>query len=230
MSRRTTKLFAVTAAAVPVLGVNLAPNAGAIVGGTTATNASVVHLVNDTSLCSANVISSRWVLTARHCVEDTRAIDIITGSSTTRPGPTVHADRWYAAPHRDFALIHLAKPVRIPAARLGAYTPKVGSHGTIYGFGMLAGDVSSMHLRKANVNVIGRSFDAYGGPAIHIRGVNGIDNHGDSGGPLIVNGRVVGVDSAGDTDPVVSRTASSSCASVGAAAQWIKRISGVSVR
>ncbi|MGV3149628.1 trypsin-like serine protease [Rothia sp. 11254D007CT] len=67
-----------------------------------------------------------------------------------------------------------------------------------------------------------------GPPAAQVNGVTGAANHGDSGGPLIVGGRVVGVCSKGDTnDPGANINAGSQYALLNQSSAWIQRTTGL---
>ena len=208
-------------------GLTLAPNSSAIVGGSATNNASVVQLVSGDALCTGTVVSSRWVLTARHCVDGISSMNVYLKNDTVNPGLPVRADRWAMSPRGDVALVHTAKALPSPAMKMtNSYVPRYGDAGVIYGYGDHL-NTWSKWLYRADVKTIGRSYDAYGGRAVHIKGVNGADNHGDSGGPLVVHGVIVGVDSTGDTEPVVSPQATSNYANLTISRNWIKRTAGI---
>ncbi|WP_181427392.1 MULTISPECIES: hypothetical protein [unclassified Curtobacterium] len=72
------------------------------------------------------------------------------------------------------------------------------------------------------------STDAFGGRAQHVTGVSGASNHGDSGGPLIVNGKVVATCSTGDSaDPGANTRAGSNQALLAQASSWIRSTTGI---
>ncbi|NHN54178.1 S1 family peptidase [Calidifontibacter sp. DB0510] len=241
MSKTMRSLGAVTAA-VALAGLG-APAAHAstsgkmdpnIVGGTTASNPAYVQLIfsdgTGTYGCTGEAIGAQWVLTAKHCISGVQWMDVYYSNSTTNRGPAIAADRVYGSPYGDVALVHLsaAKTLASYAKMANSYTPVPGDTGTIYGYGLRANSQPSSGLYKATVNVLGSSTDAYGGSAIHVKGVDGASNHGDSGGPLVINGLIVGVCSTGDTaDPGANINASSNYANLTPSRSWIKTTSGI---
>ena len=104
-----------------------------------------------------------------------------------------------------------------------AATAKSSGTGTIQGYGLRANATQSDGLYQATVSLTGASTDAYSGRAQHLTGVTGASNHGDSGGPLIVNGKVVAVCSTGDSaDPGANTKAGSNYALLSQASSWIR--------
>jgi secreted trypsin-like serine protease len=180
--------------------------------------------------CTGEQINASWVLTANHCVDGTTAMNVYHSNSTTNRGTATAADRLYSAPSGDIALVHLrtAKTLSSYAPLDLAYTTKSSGTGTIMGYGNRANSVPSTGLYQASVNLTGRSVDAYNGTAQHVTGVSGASNHGDSGGPLLVNGKVVGVCSTGDVaDPGANTHAGSNYAVLTQSASWIRSTAGV---
>lgn len=230
----STALAAATAAAV---GLSVAPARAAdttIVGGQPASSSYIVQLEftqnGGTYGCTGEAISAQWILTARHCTEGDTSMTVYYSNSTWDRGPGHPADAVYNSPNGDVGLVHLADPAPLTsyAPLATSYTPRRGDRGTIYGYGARANMRPSDQLYKASVTVLGTSRDAYWGPAIHVRGVDGASNHGDSGGPLFVNGRVVGVCSTGDTsDPGSDINAGSNYANLTASRSWIRSRTGV---
>lgn len=49
------------------------------------------------------------------------------------------------------------------------------------------------HLRRAEVSQSYQSRDQYWSDVYRLEGIDGTSNHGDSGGPFIVNGKLVGI-------------------------------------
>lgn len=205
-----------------------------IIGGTSTTSPYIVQLVfgqsDGTYGCTGEAISANWVLTAQHCIDGTQWMDVYYSNSTSNPGTPVAADAVYGSSYGDVALVHLSasKSISTYGSLASSYTAKSGDTGTIYGYGLRANQQQSTGLYKATVNVLGSSTDAYNGRAVHVQGVNGASNHGDSGGPLIVGGKIVGVCSTGDqADPGSNINATSNYANLTASRSWIKSTSGV---
>lgn len=204
-----------------------------IIAGSPGSDPSIVQLNfgqnGGTYGCTGEVIASQWVLTAQHCTDTIDWMDVYVSNSTTNPGTPIAADRVANSPYGDVALVHLNKPANVaPMSLASSYTPRIGDTGTIWGYGLRANGVPTTGLFKATVNVIGSSTDAYNGQAIHVQGVNGASNHGDSGGPLIINGQIVGVCSTGDTaDPGANPQATSNYANLTQSRAWIRSTAGV---
>lgn len=204
-----------------------------IIGGTSGTSPYIVQIAGGDSSsswgCSGEALNAQWVLTAQHCIEGATWMSAYYSNSVTSPGTEYTADRVVASPYGDVALVHLssAKTLSSYAPLATSYTAKSGDSGTVWGYGLLAGGARPTHLNKATVNVVGTSTDAYGGKAIHVKGVNGASNHGDSGGPLFVGGVIVGVCSTGDVaDPGSDIHAGSNYANLTASRSWIRTTSG----
>ncbi|MFJ2980676.1 trypsin-like serine protease [Curtobacterium sp. NPDC087082] len=180
--------------------------------------------------CTGEQLNASWVLTAEHCVDGTTAMNVYHSNSTTNRGAATAADRLYSAPSGDIALVHLSTPKTLSSyAQLDlGYTTKSSGTGTILGYGNRANSVPTTGLYQATVNLTGSSTDAYGGRAQHVTGVTGASNHGDSGGALVVNGKVVGVCSTGDVaDPGANTHAGSNYAVLTQSASWIRSTAGV---
>jgi secreted trypsin-like serine protease len=184
----------------------------------------------DTFGCTGEQLNASWVLTAEHCVDGTTAMNVYHSNSTTNRGTATAADRLYSAPSGDIALVHLRTPKTLSSyAQLDlGFSPKSTGTGTILGYGNRANSVPTTGLYQASVNLTGSSTDAYRGLAQHVTGVSGASNHGDSGGALVVNGKVVGVCSTGDVaDPGANTHAGSNYAVLAQSASWIRSTAGV---
>lgn len=106
--------------------------------------------------------------------------------------------------------------------------PREGQDGTIYGYGAGANSAPAEGQFKASVEVIGGASDAFSGPATKVRGVSGAANHGDSGGPLMINGVVVGACSTGDVDdPGADTQATANYANIENSRSWIEETTGI---
>lgn len=206
-----------------------------IIGGNAADISKVpfaaLQLVNGQANCSGSQISATWVLTAKHCIanQSVSKMSIQLGSATIGSGTVIKAKRALGWADGDVALIELASPYKNTYSALGASNPAKGAKGDIYGWGAI--DTTPTYpdyLKTAKVTVVGTNNSNWPGPAIVEKGDNGQALWGDSGGPLIVNGKQVGVCSGPlNGDPgTISGTVM--YASTVAAASWIKSTSGVS--
>ncbi|WP_423921398.1 S1 family peptidase [Frigoribacterium sp. 2-23] len=182
------------------------------------------------SNCTGEQINASWVLTARHCIDGIGAMNVYHSNSTTNKGTAVAVDSVTAAPSGDIALVHLRSPYALSSYApldLAASATSSGT-GTIQGYGLRANATQSDGLYQASVSLTGASTDAYNGRAQHVTGVTGASNHGDSGGPLIVNGKIVAVCSTGDSaDPGANTRAGSNYALLSQSASWIRSTAGL---
>jgi hypothetical protein len=188
----------------------------------------VVRILTSDSECSGAVFADLWVLTAKHCVENERGDDIqlntflADGTHVTRTIEGVST-----RPSADIALIRLARPylvarnsagepVRPRGPVLGSILPQKDDLGVVYGFGTECTQCATRFAVKAGgVRVTANdSEDVRGGPAMSVtradvpveyrggtvlyRGGNAVG--GDSGGPMVMNGQIVGIHSSSPDD------------------------------
>lgn len=180
--------------------------------------------------CTGEAISADWVLTANHCVDGDTSMKVYYSNSTSNRGTGISVDKFYSSTKGDVALVHLSQSKQLSAypGLVDSYTANAGDKGVIMGYGARANSANADGLYQANISVLGASTDAYNGTAVHIKGVDGAANHGDSGGPLLINGKIAGVCSTGDdTDPGANKNASSNYANLTGSRQWIKTTSGI---
>jgi len=173
-------------AADPILG----GDEQKIEGGQLETGFPAVGLVSSAAgTCTGSLISPSVVMTANHC--NGSSISFATGTSSAdfvdRP-----VDRVIAHPSRDLLLLHLARPIRNirPLDINTAAPPTVGSQCTAVGFGRhheADGSITRRVKRSATERVTASSS-----AVISVAWTSGIVNHGDSGGPLICDGRISG--------------------------------------
>jgi secreted trypsin-like serine protease len=176
--------------------------------------------------CSGSTIAAQWVLTARHCL-NSPGMHVRIGNVNLGQGTQVRVDRQIASPVGDMGLLHLATPVSTTFMRLATSNPPVGSTNQIFGWGRtLNQSPPSPVLKTANVRVTGTSRDAFNGPAIASRGIDGAAWHGDSGGPEVFNGVQVGVCSTGSNSGS-NPQGSQNYASIAANRSWIRSTAGV---
>lgn len=187
--------------------------------------------VNGRFNCSASIIAPTWVLLAKHCVEGKSAsqMSLRVGSASLGGGTSIAAKSVSSWSQGDVALIELKTAYQGSYAPLGASNPSAGNPGDIYGWGAQGSGTSSpSKLKTASVTINGLDSSHWPGPAISQKGNSGQAYYGDSGGPLIVNGKVVGVCSGPVNDSDIGDPQGNVLyASVPASASWIKSVSGV---
>lgn len=192
------------------------------------------EFVNGSFNCSASLISSTWIILAKHCVEDQNgnptsasSISFKVGSADLNGGTTVKVKKVARWSEGDVALAQLTAPYQGSYATLGGTTPAAGAPGDIYGWGRTAqGAPAASKLKTASVSIVGTDDQGWPGPSIVEKRVNGQAYKGDSGGPLIVNAKLVGVCSGTNS---YNQPDEVEYASVPASASWITSTSGVTV-
>ncbi|XAS67072.1 trypsin-like serine protease [Micrococcaceae bacterium Sec5.7] len=244
--------FLATAAATAALLVPLsaataapAPGGGSastdIAGGTTTTISAAPYAAQisfDTTGnsvgCTGSQISASWIITARHC-NSTSLKSVRLGTTYLESGGTVKtvAAR-YASTAGDVLLLKLSTPYYGSYVGLGSSIPATGSAAKVFGWGDQTEGAGTMsyYLKTANVMVSSQGTDTYGGPSVRTQSQTGHTLGGDSGGPLIVGGKLVGVLSTSSILPPQNPSDYTRYyndhASVARNLSWITSVSGVS--
>ncbi|MDQ0620644.1 S1 family peptidase [Arthrobacter globiformis] len=183
--------------------------------------------------CTGSQIAASWVITAKHC-NSTSLRSVRLGTSYLGTGGAVRsvAGR-YAAPAGDVLLLKLSTPHYGSYVGLSSSFPATGIPARVYGWGDQSEGSGAMsyYLKAADVSVVWQGVDNYGGPSVRTRSESGHTLSGDSGGPLIVNGKLAGVLSTSDFLPAPNPSKYTGYyndhASVVRNLAWITSVSGV---
>jgi len=197
-----------------------------IVGGTEAVPHSWPHqvalFIDGMYFCGGSIISSEWILTAAHCMDGAKFVDVVMGAHNVHETEPTQVSRmslnffthenWSSfLLVNDIALIRLAEPItfneNIQPVKLPSSDVDVGTVVTPTGWGRpsdSAGGISDV-LRQVDVPIIANDQcqETYGivtGGNICIDATGGKGTcNGDSGGPLNYNGVTYGITSFGSS-------------------------------
>jgi secreted trypsin-like serine protease len=177
-----------------------------IVGGSTAGQSypwTAALLYDDGfQLCTGSLIASQWVVTAKHCLADVAQVRV--GSKDYTTGGTLVGVSRTIGGSDDIGLVKLSKPVPYAPVGVAPKSPAVGSAIQVMGWGVTcdSGCDSPRQLKQLNTTIVQdskcSSDDIAGSAEICIKvSTAQTPCYGDSGGPALVNGLLVGADSRG---------------------------------
>ena len=147
--------------------------------------------------CGASLIAPQWLSTADHCGF---ASQVRLGSNSKNSGGEVRQiDDAITRPGSDLTLMHLSSPAQGTPVRMASSNPAPGSSVRLLGWGCTSWP-SCRHpetLQEIDLTILPSSSCFPGGGDPEDVCVSGDQSHsachGDSGGPAIVDGTLVGV-------------------------------------
>lgn len=164
----------------------------------------------DGEFCTGAQVNKEYILTARHCVDGINPDDVkvhfIEGTND-KIAPIGHSiDKIYAVTKGDIALLHLKNPDEIKNTVYATlnlkYKSTEATPGKVRGYGLrsLGDDAQSSEvLFELPVSVRPRyDKDEYNGKAFIVHTKDGYIYDGDSGGPLMVDEKIIGVSSSSE--------------------------------
>lgn len=192
------KIGALCTAGITLLVCNIVP-VQAMEGGMEVSNDDhLAQMVVRVRHCTGTAIASHWVLTAKHCFPDeTRKSYVHLGIERNR-GETgividrfVEADKTFFMSNSDVALLHTVQDMQLPRyAELNFDSLQPATNGIGYGWGKGTAD----KLKRGELAIKQAGRNTHYGPAIEAYHKDDSNTQsGDSGGPLFIDQKIVGV-------------------------------------
>ncbi len=162
---------------------------------------SAIQIRHGSTLCSANFVSPRVLLTAAHCVLDDYG-PVVAGSHISHQF-YIHPQYGRSWWHHDFAVVVFDEDASQHYTPVAPSPPVPGSQVTILGYGLTDyGDDSAQGDKRFGFNTVDRvdggrivisGYDRLSDARLSGKVLNG---NGDSGGPLLQGGAQVGLASS----------------------------------
>ena len=169
-----------------------------ITGGTPSLEEAVVELARgDVLTCSATVIAPQAVLTAAHCVKSADLPDVVDGNGVHHTAVAKFAHPGFDATtlDHDLALIVVDPPLAIaPLPYTTALDAAVGDMFEVIGYGWTVAGDTSVPARRTGTS----QLTAIDPLQLHSVAAPNQTCEGDSGGPAVLAGQIIGVASSGD--------------------------------
>lgn len=211
---RRLKVLTCLLTALMVSSTTTAPNANAIIGGSTASHlrGQVQFWIDGEQMCSGTLIGGNWVLTAKHCITKYGATihnsSIYAGSRHLGEGHRMTIAGIYKHATQDAALLNLWQNVpnyENVVVGYGLGSPGLTVNVAISGWGVttLGSEDSALELQIASMRVNRFWYHdpiiGSGNTAIsYVYNGSGVTAAGDSGGGVYIAGRIFAVHCTGD--------------------------------
>ncbi len=197
-----------------------------VYGGVRTTDFPAVVTVIGTGLCTGTFVSSTTLITAAHCIRHPQGafspgpyaqtvgqVSVIPrpGSSEIQATKVIHhgfigvalglAPNFSTRPFIDVAIVVFPENTSDDFIEIGTAPPKVGDPITYVGFGKTEledNNFQTVGFKNVAENVLSEVTEI---GQLFSSGATGV-RHGDSGGPLLIGGKLVGVASMGAGDSV----------------------------